>query len=372
MRDPRYRKLAQLLLDHSTSIKKGENILIEAFHIPSPMIEVLVEEAISRGACPYVERRDNAVLRKMLSHPDLEVVEQNLKRYGELDAHRMDKMDAYIGLRGAPNITELADVPPEAMALYETHWQKPVHHEIRVPRTKWVVLRWPTPSMAQQAGQSTESFEDFYFQVCLTDYAKMSQAVKPLEELMNRTDKVRIKSPGTDLTMSIKGLNSIPCCGQMNIPDGECFTAPVRDSVEGTIQFNTPTIYRGVPFDNIKLTFKEGKVVDFDCNNNEALQKILDSDEGARYLGEFAIGFHPHIHEAMRDILFDEKIGGSLHMALGNAYQEANNGNQSNIHWDLVLLQAQGGEIYFDEVLIRKDGIFLLPELEGLNPKNLS
>ena len=157
----------------------------------------------------------------------------------------------------------------------------------------------------------------------------------------------------------------------MNIPDGECFTAPVRDSINGKILFNASTIYRGTPFDDIHLTFEKGRVVAHECSNNEALGKILDSDEGARYIGEFALGFHPFIEKPMRDILFDEKIRGSLHLALGQAYEEADNGNRSSVHWDLVLLQEPGGEIYFDDVLVRKDGKFVLPELAGLNPEVL-
>jgi len=194
----------------------------------------------------------------------------------------------------------------------------------------------------------------------------------PLKALMERTDRVRITAPDTDLSFSIKGLDAIPCTGQMNIPDGECFTAPVRESINGHIHFNSATIYRGTPFDDIRLTFEKGRVVAFESSNNAVLEAILDSDEGARYVGEFALGFHPFIAEPMRDILFDEKIRGSLHMALGQAYDEADNGNRSSVHWDLVLRQEQGGEIFFDDVLIRKDGVFVLPELAGLNPEALS
>jgi aminopeptidase len=236
-----------------------------------------------------------------------------------------------------------------------------------------VVLRWPTPSMAQQAGMSTEDFEDFYFRVCTADYQAMTKAVQPLKALMNRTDKVRITGVGTDLNFSIKDIPAVECTGNMNIPDGECFTAPVRNSINGTIAFNSASIYRGTPFDNIKLSFENGRVSDYSCSNMEAMGAILDSDEGARYVGEFAIAFHPFIEKPMRDILFDEKIRGSLHFALGEAYEEADNGNKSQIHWDIVLRQENGGgNIYFDDVLIRENGRFVLPELVGLNPENLA
>lgn len=209
----------------------------------------------------------------------------------------------------------------------------------------------------------------------LVDYQKMAEAVKPLEELMVATDKVRILGPGeTDLSLSIKDIPVKPCTGLCNIPDGECYTAPVKDSINGVIHYNARTIYHGVTFDDIRLEFRDGKIVDFSSSNDEALGKILDSDKGSRYVGEFAVGFNPKITSPMCDILFDEKIGGSIHLAVGSSYDEASNGNKSSIHWDMVLIQTPeygGGEIYFDDKLIRKDGLFVLPELEGLNPDRL-
>jgi aminopeptidase len=372
MADPRFKTLAQLLVHHSCSLQAGDKVLIESTEIPDSFLGVLTEEVMEAGAVPVVVRKDERLERKLLNSGSLKQTEERTKFYAELELHRMKKMDAYIGLRGSHNITELSDVEPDRMKLRADLLFKPVHAEQRVKHTRWVVLRWPTPSMAQQAGMSTEAFEDFYFQVCGANYAAMDEAVKPLKKLMEATDKVRITGPETDLTFSIKGIPAIPCCGEMNIPDGECFTAPVKDSINGTILFNASTIYRGIPFDNIKLTFENGKVVKHQSSNDEALAAILDSDQGARYVGEFALGFHPFISSPMRDILFDEKIRGSLHMALGQAYEEADNGNRSSVHWDMVHMQEDGGEIYFDDVLVRKDGLFVLPELKALNPDNLS
>jgi aminopeptidase len=250
---------------------------------------------------------------------------------------------------------------------------KPVLDQ-RVNKTKWVVLRWPTPSMAQMAGMSTEAFEDFFFRVCTLNYSKMEGAMKPLAALMNDTDRVRIIGPGTDLNFSIRGIATVACSGQHNIPDGEVFTCPVRDSVQGHIQFNAPTIYQGTAFDSIKLGFKNGRITDATGNNTARINEILDTDEGARFIGEFALGFNPFILEPMRDILFDEKIAGSFHFTPGQAYENADNGNRSQVHWDLVCIQRPeygGGEIYFDDKLIRKDGEFVLEELKGLNPENL-
>lgn len=372
MNDPRYRKLARLLVQHSTRLKAGDKVLIEATHVPEEFLKALLEEASAVGALPLVEMKNLRLQRAWLRSGSAQQIEERTRLLGEIELERMKKMDAYIGLRGSDNITEMSDVPVENMGFYEQNLLKPVHIEQRVKHTRWCVLRWPNGSMAQQAGMSTEAFEDFYFRVCLTDYARMDQAVKPLQQLMNATDRVRIVGKDTDLRFSIKDIPAIPCCGTHNVPDGECFTAPVKDSVEGHIHFNSGTIYRGTPFDDIRLTFEKGRVTDFACNNNEALQAILDSDEGARYFGEFAIGFHPHIEKPMRDILFDEKIRGSLHLALGQCYEETENGNRSKVHWDLVLRQEnEGGEIYFDDVLVRRDGRFVVPELEALNPENL-
>jgi aminopeptidase len=221
---------------------------------------------------------------------------------------------------------------------------------------------------------STAAFEDFYFRVCNLDYARMSAAMKPLAELMEATDRVRLTAPGTDLGFSIADIPAVPCDGHANIPDGEVFTAPVRDSVDGTILFNTPTLYQGVSHDDVRMTFEDGRIVDASSSDPGHLTRVLDTDPGARYVGEFSIAFHPHITRPMRDILFDEKIAGSIHFTPGNAYDEADNGNRSGIHWDLVLRMdpaAGGGEIWFDDRLIRKDGRFVIDELSGLNPEEL-
>jgi aminopeptidase len=228
--------------------------------------------------------------------------------------------------------------------------------------------------MAQLAQMSTAAFEDFYFRVCTMDYGRMARAMAPLKELMEATDRVRLVAEGTDLAFSIAGIPAVPCDGKLNIPDGEVFTAPVRDSVEGTIQFNAPTIYDGVTHETVRLEFAGGKVVGATSSETDHLNRVLDTDEGARYVGEFAIGFNPHITRPMKDILFDEKIAGSIHFTPGNAYDEAFNGNRSQVHWDLVLRMdpaVGGGEVWFDDRLIRKDGRFVVPELEDLNPERL-
>jgi aminopeptidase len=370
MSDPRFRRLADLLVSYSCALQPGDKVLIEAIEIPDAFVRELVRAAAAVGALPFVTVKSQVLTRELI----LQASEEQMRIIGAVEAERMRQMNAYLGVRGSANVSEMAGVPREKMALYEAHVLKPVHMEIRVPKTRWCVLRWPNAAMAQLAQVATEDFERFYFDVCTLDYARMSRAMKPLQDLMMATDRVRLVSPGTDLTFSIKGIPAVPCDGRFNIPDGEVFTAPVRDSVNGTIQFNATTIYRGVTHDRVRLAFRDGKIVDATSNDTDHLNKVLDADEGARYVGEFAIGFNPYITKPMKDILFDEKIAGSLHFTPGNAYQEAWNGNTSQIHWDLVLMQdtaAGGGEIWFDDRLIRKDGRFVVPELAGLNPEQL-
>lgn len=370
MRDSRMITLAHNLVRYSCSVKAGENVLVEATDIPAEMVALLVREIRAAGGNPFVTIKQNRVLRELYACGTAE----SLDLTGRFERARMEDMQAYIGLRGTLNLSELSDVPPAQMALYQQHWLKQVHMQVRVPKTRWVVLRWPSPSMAQQAGMSTEAFEDFYFDVCNLDYGRMSRAMDPLVELMEKTDRVHIRGPGTDLSFSIRGLPAIKCDGRMNIPDGEIFTAPVRESVSGTIRYNTQSLYQGTKFDGLSFTFKDGRIVEAVGAPADRLAQILDSDEGARYVGEFAIGVNPFITAPMLDTLFDEKIAGSIHFTPGNAYDECDNGNRSSVHWDLVLIQTPelgGGEIWFDGVLVRKDGRFVPDALQGLNPDNL-
>ncbi|MFT4414958.1 aminopeptidase [Fredinandcohnia humi] len=370
MKDPRIQTLAHNLINYSVRLQKGEKVLIENFGLQRELVIALVNEAYKAGGYPFVSLKDHQVDRALL----IGAQEKQFEMKADFEANVMSKMDAYIGLRSGDNINEHADVPDDKMKIEGSTVGKKVHREIRVPKTKWVVLRYPNSSMAQLAKMSTEAFEDFYFDVCNLDYGKMSDAMDALVELMDKTDKVRITGKGTDLSFSIKGIKAIKCAGEMNIPDGEVYTAPVRESVNGTLTYNTPSPYQGFTFENVSLTFKDGKIVEATANDSERLNKILDTDEGARYIGEFAIGVNPYIQHPMQDILFDEKIDGSFHFTPGQCYDDAYNGNKSNIHWDMVNIQRPeygGGEIYFDDVLIRKDGRFVIPELEALNPENL-
>ena len=369
--DERIKILARNLVKNSCEIKPGEKVWIN--HIGAAtedLAKALIQEVYAAGALPFVHYEEPRITRELLLH----CTEEQLKLMAERDCKEMEQMDAFIGVRASENNTELSDVPTDKMELYEKIYSKPVHHGVRVPKTKWVVLRFPTPAMAQLNNMSFDAFEKFYFDVCNLDYRVMEKASMALVDLMNRTDKVRMTGQGTDLTFSIKDIPAITCCGHMNIPDGEVYTAPVRDSVNGKITFNTPSVLQGFTYENICFEFENGKIIKATANDTTRINQVLDTDEGARYIGEFAIGINPYILKPMNEILFDEKIMGSIHFTPGNCYDNAYNGNHSAIHWDLVMIQTPeygGGEIWFDDVLIRKDGRFVLPELEGLNPENL-
>lgn len=370
MKDPRILKLANTIVTYSTKVRPGERVLIEMIGPERELLKSVIDEVHAAGGHPYVQLTDRAVQRVMLKS----MSKEQLEHWAQQDLARMKDMDVYIGIRSGENASELSGLPDGQLGLYEKIYYKPVHLDQRVRHTRWVVMRYPSPSMAQLAGMNTDEFEDFYFDVCTLDYAKMSKAMDPLSELMSRTDNVRIVAPGTDLSFSIKGIPNIKCVGDKNLPDGELYTAPVRDSVNGTIRYNTPSVYSGITFENIAFRFENGKIVEATSNDTKKLNSILDNDEGARRIGEFSIGFNPYIQHPMKDTLFDEKIDGSLHFTPGQAYEEADNGNRSSIHWDLVLIQRPeygGGEIWFDDRLIRKDGRFVVPELEGLNPERL-
>jgi len=369
MNDPRYTQLAQVLARFSTRLKRGDNVLIDAYDIPEEMVGALQRAAKECGANAFVQLNSARVMRQWVR----EASDKAFVAQARVELARIKLMDAYIAVRGGHNIFESSDVPAERAKA----WMKALRPALnwRVNKTRWVVLRWPTPAFAQLSRKSTEQFEDFFFKVCTLDYARMIPGMRAMKALMEKTDRVRIKAPGVDLEFSIKGMSAIPCGGQMNIPDGEIFTAPVRESVQGVVTFNSPTIYQGASFDKIRLVFEKGKVVEATAQGDvKRLNAILDSDAGARYVGEFALGFNPHITEPMRDILFDEKIAGSFHMALGQAYEEADNGNRSQVHWDLVSIQRPemgGGEIYFDGKLVRKNGRFIPKALQKLNPEYL-
>ena len=373
MQDIRINKLAESLVHYSCKVNKNENVLIKVYGEGEEynLVVALIKEIYKAGANPFVWNHNPQIMRELLKDCN----EGQIKLWAQTDLSLMQKMDAYIGIWGGSNNAENSSVSRENNQIYEKFYSNPVHMHERVKNTKWVILNYPTPSMAQQASMSTDEFEDFYFKVCNLDYSKMSKAMDNLVELMDKTDKVKIVGKETDLTFSIKNIKAIKCAGEMNIPDGEVFTAPVRESVNGILSYNAPSLYNdGFTYENIKFEFKDGKIIKATANDTKRINGILDTDEGARYIGEFSLGVNPYITKPMKDILFDEKIMGSFHFTPGSCYDEAPNGNKSIIHWDLVCIQTEdygGGEIYFDDILIRKNGIFVVDSLKCLNPENL-
>ena len=356
------------LKDDGTQVKKGEKVLLDMIDVPDAFTVALARSVRDAGAIPLIETRHTRVTRELLCG----MTEEQATIMRDIEMARMKKVQSYIAIRGAANTSENSDVPGDSMSLYSKVMRPVLNY--RVNKTRWCVLRWPTPSMAQAANMSTEAFEDFYFDVCTLNYRKMGKAMETLEKLMARTDKVVLKGPGTDLSFSIKGVGAKACKGDRNIPDGEVFSCPLKYSVNGVIQYNTPSVYAGTRFENVRLVLKNGKIVEATANQTERINQIFDTDPGARYIGEFSLGLNPRILNPMNDILFDEKIAGSLHFTPGQAYEDCGNGNKSAIHWDMVLIQRPewgGGEVWFDGKLIRKDGLFVPKSLQKLNPDQL-
>ena len=367
--DPRDKKLSNLLVNYSCNLQKNERILIDYEGEECiPLIKQLVRDAYAAGGKPFVNIRNTEINRELMLNCD----EGQLNQMDDYQLYQMKGMDAYIAVRAGANSAELADVPSEKLNMW-SKLTRPTLDE-RVNNTKWCILRYPTPSMAQQANTSQENFADFFYNVCTLDYARMSKAMDPLKELMDKTDKVHILGPGTDLTFSIKGIGAVKCDGKMNIPDGEVYSAPVKESMNGVISYNTVSVEQGFTFEDIKFEIENGKIVKATANDTKRINELLDTDAGSRYFGEFSFGMNPYVLHPMKDTLFDEKIAGSFHLTPGMCYEDAPNGNKSAVHWDLVMIQRPeygGGEIWLDDRLVRKDGIFVIPELEGLNPENL-
>ncbi len=362
-----WERLAKVLVHHSCKVKVGEKVLIEYSGCPAEFVVVLMDEIMNAGGYVYLWNVDHTIQHKLLEKGN----EEQWRWIASIDKSIMASVDAVILIGGEHNSFWCSDIGVEAKQQYATLYSGPVHIETRLKK-KWVLLRYPTDAFAQSSQMSTGAFEEYFYKVCCYDYDDMAKRLEGLENLMRKTDRVRIVGDGTDLSFSIKDMGVVKCCGDCNIPDGEIYTAPIRESVEGVIRFNVPVTHQGVQFGWIELHFEKGKVVKSITNQNQIdLDHILDTDEGSRYLGEFAFGVHPCVTFPINDILFDEKMYGSIHLALGNSYADADNGNRSALHWDLILDQRNGGEIYFDDVLIRKNGEFILYELVVLNRENM-
>jgi len=364
MYDPRNKALADKVISYSTATKPGENVMIELFGINGiHLAQEMTRAVIDAKGVPFVVIRDIETERIIRERGTAELWARLRDASG---LPTMKEMDVYIGVRAGENIYELSGVGKEQNKAYSEQYGLPVHMEERVNNTRWCVLRYPSPSFAMNAKMATSTFADFYYKACLLDYAELNERMKPLHELLAKGRELKLVGEGTDITFSIEGQTWIPCAGDVNIPDGEIFSAPLLTSVNGVITY-APTVYEGKPFEFIKLVVKDGVVVDFDSSNNKGLEEILSTDEGARRFGEFSFGTNPYIDQPMYDILFDEKIWGSNHLTLGKCYDIAPNGNNSAIHWDLVCI---GADVILDGELIRKGRHFVREELIPLNPES--
>ena len=373
MKDERLQKLAKLLLNYSLSIQKGELFEINGGIPAKPLIKELMKEAHAIGAVPYVKLGDDELTRLSFGYiqPDAPAEARAIiEKQMAWETVYWDHLVAHVDIGVDENDAELSAANEQSMRLYR-EVRQPLRDRI-IDERRWVYLHWPTMADAQKAGMCYDDFFDFFINAALVDYQKMGKDMEPLVELMQKTDMVHILGPGTDLRFSIKGIPVVPCHGNLNIPDGEVFTAPVKDSVNGTIHYNTAAMRYGKKFDNPRLVLKDGHIDEASCDgDNAGFNEMLDADEGARYIGEFAIGVNNAVNRAIGNTLYDEKIGGSFHFTPGCAYADAFNGNKSQLHLDIVCIQTAaygGGEIWFDDKLIRKDGVFTLDALKGLNP----
>lgn len=358
--------VANNLVNNSLKIKKGEKILIRAQYETKPLIKALIQEIGKKEAYPYVEIIDDELKKDQMLVGNDEMwatkAKWELEMYHDIDSLIVVRPRNDIEIGGAnEGITSWSSQIQSARSYY-------------INNKKWVLLTYPTELMAYKFNMSKDEFTSFWHKVSAFNYEVMENEAQKLKSLMEKTDKVRLVAPGTDLTFSIKDIPAIICAGQLNIPDGEVYTAPVADSVNGKISYNIPSSYYGAIHDDVVLEYKDGLLVKATSSHQDVIDRIFTSDDGAKRVGEFAIGINPFITTGTSDILFDEKMAGSIHFTPGASYDDASNGNHSTIHWDLVLSMRPehgGGEIWFDDVLIRKDGQFVIDELSSLNEEEL-
>lgn len=359
-------KLAKTITDYSIDVKANEKVLIIYYDDNAKdLVKELIRCINLKYAIPSYKRVDKQLDALLLRQNSEDIINVLINQF----KFEIESFNSIIYIRSTQNEYEEKSIPMDIKNLYNS--LKRPYDYIRINERKWVILNYPTLMDAYKAKMSIDEFYNYAFDVMNVDYSNMRNKLEPLKDLMEKTDKVRMIGPNTDINFSIKGMPAIICCGNANIPDGEIYTAPIKDSVNGIITYNTPSPYRSNVYNNISLVFENGKIVSATCDgDNKLLNEIFDTDKGARYIGEFSFGVNPKILYPMGDILYDEKIKGSIHFTPGMAYANCDNGNRSDIHWDLVWIQREeygGGEVYFDDVLVRKDGIFVLDELKDLN-----
>lgn len=353
MKDIRCEKLASVLLNHSLKVKAGENLVIRSNYNGKPLVDEVYKQAIKAGLNVFTQISISEHAKFFMENATQEQLDNGNKFLEAV----YEQADAFIVIEAPDNVKHLSKVDSDRNMRYNKA-VSPLSRKIMDKR--WVMTNFPTHSFAQEADMSLEEYEDMLFGATLVDYEQMDKEMDKIVEIFDKAETIRIVGRDTDLTFSIKDRKGIKCSGANNIPDGEVFYAPITNSANGHIYYEYPAIRYGVQVDGIRLEFKDGKVVKATAEKNEEfLNKMLDTDEGARYLGEFGIGVNFGITKFIKNILFDEKIGGTIHLAVGNAYEDSGGDNKSLVHWDMIKELRVDGEIYADGRLVQKNGTFI-------------
>jgi len=356
MSDPRTAKLADILINYSLKVRRGERVLISASsELAKPLVLEVYKKVLKAGGHPSV----NIAFEEMATIYYSMAAKEQLLDFPKAKLIEAKNADCVVNIRAAVNKKALSNIDPQAISM-RSKVLMPIQEEI-VNRKRWVLCNFPTNALAQETDMSLDEYEDFLYGATNINWDKVKKEEMKLKRVLDKGEVVRIVGRDTDLTISIKGRKAIPCYGERNMPDGEVFLSPIENSAEGEIYYDLPAIYQGKEVLGIRLRFKQGKVVDASAEKNEKfLIAMLDTDKGARYLGELGIGTNYGIKHFSKDILFDEKIGGTVHLAVGRSYKDAGGKNESAIHWDMIKDLRNGGTIYVDGRLIQKNGRFCI------------
>jgi aminopeptidase len=355
MADARVKELARILVNYSTQIKKWDNVLISTDGFESlPLLKEVYKLVVQREAFPFVRISFPGMKRAFYKHAS----EEMLKHLPEVDLFEVKRMNAYIRIGSADNTQELAGINPARMDAHHKTYEPVQNH--RIENTNWVTTQYPTSAYAQRAGMSTEEFENFVYSATNINWQEQTKFQDRVKRMFDNAKQVRLLSNDTDLKFSLAGRFGTKCDGIRNMPDGEVYYAPTENSANGFITFTYPAIRHGMEVEKVRLEFKNGKVVKASAETNEdVLKSALTVDDDARLIGEFGIGTNYGIKRFTKNLLFDEKIGGTIHLALGRAYKGSGGTSRSAIHWDMVKDFRTGGEIIMDGKTVQKNGKFV-------------
>jgi aminopeptidase len=367
MRDPRVDALAQILVRYSTKVKKGDVCSIAASTAAEPLVQAIYEEVLRAGGLPIMQLQPSGA---QAAFYDLASDEQ-LDWVAPTTEWTVDHADVHISVMATLNTRELSNADPKKQARHQKARKQIMETSMRRAAEnsyRWALTLFPTHAYAGEAGMSLPAYEDFYYAACLADdgdpvsaWQRQSEQTCRLTEWIQGREEVRVQAEGTDITLGVAGRKWIPCVGEHNMPDGEFFTGPIEDAVNGEIRFSFPASYGGRTVSGVCLRFEDGRVVDASAEQGEEfLIEMLDADEGARRLGELGIGTNYGIAAGTREILLDEKMGGTVHLAVGMAYPETGGTNNSAVHWDMVCDLRTGGSITVDGEELQRDGKFLV------------